>query len=629
MFSSEEIRTRFLKFFEKRGHKIIPSASLVPENDPSVLFTTAGMHPLVPYLLGQTHPMGKRLANSQKSLRTVDIDEVGDNTHATFFEMLGNWSLGDYFKEDAIKWSYEFLTSKEEGLSLNPARLYVTVFEGDEKAPRDYESFRIWKSLGMPEDRIYFMNAKSNWWSAGDSGPSGPDTEMFYDVTEEGLNIKNKEDFKKADEKQQVVEIWNDVFMEYEMKDGKVIGKLKNRNVDTGSGLERVTMVMQKKSNIFETDLFDYLVKKVEELSDVKSAKLNDKEVLRAKRIIADHVRASVFIIADGVIPSNTDRGYVLRRLLRRAIRYSDLLKVKDGGLVEIAKEVVKKYQDIYKNVLDSSDLIIGEIEKEENKFRKTLNNGIRELELLIKSKKKKMQKDTAVKEPDGSRSADYINAISGKEAFDLYQNYGLPFELIEDELARYMLFPHKKEFQEIKSKYEEEMEKHQELSRAGSEQKFKGGLADTSEVSIKYHTATHLLHAALREVLGDHVLQKGSNITAERLRFDFSHDGKMSDEEKNRVENIVNKKIKESLPISFKEMNIGEAKTAGALGVFGEKYGEVVKVYKIGDEEHGIFSMELCGGPHIENTGKLGHFKIVKEEAVSGGVRRIKAILE
>lgn len=613
MHSSEEIRTRFLKFFEKKGHNIIPSASLVPENDPSVLFTTAGMHPLVPYLLGQTHPMGKRLANSQKSLRTVDIDEVGDNTHVTFFEMLGNWSLGDYFKEDAIKWSYEFLTSKEEGLGLDPSRLYVTVFEGDEKAPRDDESFKIWKNLGMSEKKIYFMSAKSNWWSAGNSGPSGPDTEMFYDITEEGLNIKNKEDFEKADEKQQVVEIWNDVFMEYEMKDGKVIGKLKNRNVDTGSGLERVTMVVQKKSNIFETDLLDYLMKKVDELSDIKSIKLTDKEVLKSKRIIADHIRASVFIITDGITPSNTDRGYVLRRLLRRAIRYSDLLKVKDGGLLEIAKEVIKKYQDVYKNVLESSNSIIGEIEKEENKFRETLARGMKIFENCVrygifpvgKIDKNRLQKQ-----------------LPGRSAFELVTTYGFPRELIE-ELAK------ERNIEVDWFSFEVEMEKHQKLSRAGSEQKFKGGLADTNEASTKYHTATHLLHAALREVLGDHVLQKGSNITSERLRFDFSHDAKMSEEEKKQVENIINQKINEFLPISFEEMNIGEAKTSGALGVFGEKYGEIVRVYKIGDEEHGIFSMELCGGPHIENTSKLGRFKILKEEAVSAGVRRIKAVLE
>lgn len=602
MLSSEEIRTRFLKFFEKRGHKIIPSASLVPENDPSVLFTTAGMHPLVPYILGQTHPMGKRLVNSQKCLRTVDIDEIGDNTHATFFEMLGNWSLGDYFKEDAIKWSYEFLTSKEEGLGLDSSRLYVTVFEGDEKASKDDESFKIWKNLGMPEDKIYFMSVKSNWWSTGNSGPSGPDTEMFYDITEKGLNIKNKEDFKKADDKQQVVEIWNDVFMEYEMKDGKVVGKLKNRNVDTGSGLERVTMVVQKKTNIFETDLFEYLMKKIDELSDVHATKLSNMEILRAKRIVADHIRASVFIIGDGVLPSNTDRGYVLRRLLRRAVRYSDILKIKEGGLVEVAKEVIKKYQAIY-NVFDEKNLIIGEIEKEEKKFRETLARGLKIFENHIKS-------------------GDLSVGLSGVFAFELVTTYGFPRELT-DELAK------ERNIEVDWIEFEEEMKKHQELSRSGSEQKFKGGLADTSEASIKYHTATHLLHMALREVLGEDVLQKGSNITPERLRFDFSHDAKMTDEEKNKVENIVNQKIRESLPVNCEEMKIGEAKEAGALGVFGEKYGEVVKVYKIGNEDLGIFSMEICGGPHIDNTGKLGHFKILKEEAVSSGVRRIKAVLE
>lgn len=614
MLSSEEIRSRFLKFFEKRGHKIIPSASLVPENDPSVLFTTAGMHPLVPYLLGQTHPMGKRLANSQKSLRTVDIDEVGDNTHATFFEMLGNWSLGDYFKEDAIKWSYEFLTSKEEGLGLDPSRLYVTVFEGDEKAPRDDESFKIWKNLGIPEEKIYFMGAKSNWWSAGNSGPSGPDTEMFYDITEGGLNIKNKEDFKKADEKQQVVEIWNDVFMEYDMKDGKVIGKLKNKNVDTGSGLERVVMVVQKKNNIFETDLLDYLMKKVDELSDNVSVKLSNEKLLKAKRIVADHIRASVFIIADGVIPSNTDRGYVLRRLLRRAIRYSDLLKIREGGLLEIAKKVIEKYQVIYKNLSDSKNSVIEEIEKEEKKFRETLARGMK----IFENDLVKYGVFPIEKRNDGLLK----KQLPGHIAFKLFATEGFPRELIE-EVAK------EKGIEVDWFNFEVEMEKHQELSRAGSEQKFKGGLADTSEMSIKYHTATHLLHAALREVLGDHVSQKGSNITPERLRFDFSNDTKLTDDEKKKVEDLVNNIIKKALPVNFQEMNIGEAKIAGALGVFGEKYGEIVKVYKIGDDNSGIFSIELCGGPHISNTSELGYFKIIKEEAVSAGIRRIKAVLE
>ncbi len=618
MLSSEEIRRRFLKFFEKRGHKIIPSASLVPENDPSVLFTMAGMHPLAPYLLGQTHPMGKRLANSQKSLRTVDINEVGDNTHATFFEMLGNWSLGDYFKEDAIKWSYEFLTSKEEGLGLDPSRLYVTVFEGDERAPIDKESSAIWRKLGIPENKIYFLNA--NWWSAGDSGPSGPNTEMVYDITEKGLGDITKEQFLEADEKQQVVEIWNDVFMEYEMKDGKVVGKLKNKNVDTGSGLERVAMVVQKKSNIFETDLLEYLMKKVDELSDIVSTKLSDKEVLKAKRIIVDHIRASVFIISDGVTPSNTDRGYVLRRLLRRAIRYSDILKIRKGGLDDLANLVMRKYANIYKNTGSSQALIIKEIEKEERKFRETLARGLKIFENCVNPEVVFTGKYSNEEKTKTIESLPKI--LKGQSAFELVTTYGFPRELIE-ELAK------ERNIEVDWVEFGEEMRKHQELSRTGSGQKFKGGLADTSEVSIKYHTATHLLHAALREVLGDHVLQKGSNITPERLRFDFSHDAKMSDDEKRKVEDIVNEVIKESLPVSFEEMKIGEAKETGVLGVFGEKYGEAVKVYKIGDEERGIFSMELCGGPHIENTGKLGHFKIVKEEAVSAGVRRIKAVLK
>ena len=397
------------------------------------------------------------------------------------------------------------------------------------------------------------------------------------------------------------------------MKDGKVVGKLKNKNVDTGSGLERVAMVMQKKTDIFDTDLFDYLMKKVEELSDVNSLNLESKAILRAKRIISDHIRASVFIIVDGVTPSNTDRGYVLRRLLRRAIRYSDLLKMKEGGLAEVAKEVIKKYQDVYKNVLDSNYLIIGEIEKEEKKFRETLMRGIKIFDNYV---------NVGIFPAGKVDTKNLRKQLAGQSAFELVTTYGFPRELIE-ELAK------ERGVEVDWFGFEIEMEKHQELSRAGSEQKFKGGLADTSEVSIKYHTATHLLHAALREVLGDHVLQKGSNITSERLRFDFSHDVKMTDEEKNKVENIVNQTIKEALPVSFQEMKIGEAKEVGALGVFGEKYGEIVKVYKIGDEKRGIFSMELCGGPHINNTGGLGHFKIVKEEAVSAGIRRIKAVLK
>jgi len=588
---SHEIRARFLKFFEKRGHTIIPSASLLPENDPSVLFNTAGMQPLVPYLLGETHPSGAtRLANSQKCVRTVDIDEIGDNTHATFFEMLGNWSLGDYFKEDAIKWSFEFLTDKNEGLGLDPKRLYVTVFEGDENAPRDDEAFEIWKNY-IPENRIYFMSAKSNWWSPGDNGPCGPDSEMFYDVTEKGLGDMTKEEYMKADDEQKVVEIWNDVFMEYEKKDGKVVGKLAKKNVDTGSGLERVTMVVQGKDNIYETDLLAPIVHKVESQKSIKSAGDG-----RSERIIADHLRTSVFMISDGVTPSNTDQGYILRRLLRRAIRLADSLGL-DCGLDEIATSVFSIYKDSYPSVLQKAVKIKDEIRKEEEKFRLTLSHGMKEFEKIS-------DKD-----------------ISGEAAFNLYQSYGFPIEITKELANERGITVDEKGF-------EEEFKKHKEISAVGSEQKFKGGLADTSEISTRYHTATHLLHKALRTVLGEHVFQKGSNITAERMRFDFSHGEKMTDEQKKKTEDLVNEKIKEALPVKYEDLPIEEAKKRGAMGLFGDKYGEVVRVYSIGTEDT-KWSVELCGGPHVKNTSELGHFKIVKEEAVSAGVRRIKAILE
>ncbi len=586
---SKEIRNRFLKFFEKRGHAIIPSASLVPENDPSVLFNTAGMQPLVPYLMGTPHPRGKRIVDAQKCVRTGDIDEIGDNTHATFFEMLGNWSLGDYFKEDAIKWSYEFLTSKEEGLGLDPRRLYVTVFEGDENAPRDLEAFDIWKKY-MPESRMYFMSAKSNWWSPGDNGPCGPDTEMFYDVTKDGLGDMTKEEYLAADERQDVVEIWNNVFMEYEKKDGKVIGKLAMENVDTGAGLERVTMVVQGKNNIFETDLFEPLIQKIKELSQ--------KSDVRAERIIADHIRTSVFMIADGVVPSNTDRGYILRRLLRRAVRYSDMLGAEDGMLYALVPVVSLKYSDTYKNIPEQATHIADEIRKEEEKFRKTLERGLKELAKLLSGGK-----------------------ISGADAFILFSTYGFPIEMTEE-------FAHENNVDVDRTMFDEEFKKHQDLSRSGSEQKFKGGLADTSEMSVKYHTTTHLLHKALKIVLGEHVSQKGSNITAERLRFDFSHDLKMTDEEKKAVENIINTKIADALPVAYEDITMDEAMKRGALGLFGDKYGEVVRVYQVGAGDK-KFSLELCGGPHVTNTSELGHFKIQKEEAVAQGIRRIKAVLE
>lgn len=563
--TSQEIRSKFLAFFEKKGHAIIPSAPLVPENDPSVLFNTAGMQPLVPYLLGQKHPLGTRLANAQKCVRTVDIDDIGDNTHATFFEMLGNWSLGDYFKKEAIEWSYELLT-KEFG--LDPKRLYVTVFAGDENAPRDLEAVEIWKSVGIPENRIYFLPAKNNWWSAGDNGPCGPDSEMFYDVTPHGLGDMTHDEYVAADDRRDVVEIWNDVFMEYEKKDGKVIGKLASKNIDTGSGLERVTMVIQGKDNIYDTDLLKPIIDKIQSLSGSKNK--------TSERIIADHIRTAVFMISDGVVPSNTDQGYILRRLLRRAIRHADILGM--GSLSNLIETVISIYKGVY-------DLKISDqISLEEEKFRKTLKDGIKQFE-------------------------------KGEDPFILFSTYGFPIELTL-ELAK------EKAIEIDLEDFNKKMLAHQDISRAGSEQKFKGGLADTSEQSVRYHTATHLLHYALRKVLGEHVQQKGSNITPERLRFDFAHPTKMTDEEKKKVEDIVNEKIQAGITVENKIMPKEEAVKIGALHFFNEKYPDQVSVYFIGD------SIEFCGGPHVKNTKELGVFKIAKEEAVSAGVRRIKAVL-
>lgn len=563
--TSQEIRSKFLAFFEKKGHAIIPSAPLVPENDPSVLFNTAGMQPLVPYLLGQKHPLGTRLANAQKCVRTVDIDDIGDNTHATFFEMLGNWSLGDYFKKEAIEWSYELLT-KEFG--LDPKRLYVTVFAGDENAPRDLEAVEIWKSVGIPENRIYFLPAKNNWWSAGDNGPCGPDSEMFYDVTPHGLGDMTHDEYVAADDRRDIVEIWNDVFMEYEKKDGKVIGKLASKNIDTGSGLERVTMVIQGKDNIYDTDLLKPIIDKIQSLSGSKNK--------TSERIIADHIRTAVFMISDGVVPSNTDQGYILRRLLRRAIRHADILGM--GSLSNLIETVISIYKGVY-------DLKISDqISLEEEKFRKTLKDGIKQFE-------------------------------KGEDPFILFSTYGFPIELTL-ELAK------EKAIEIDLEDFNKKMLAHQDISRAGSEQKFKGGLADTSEQSVRYHTATHLLHYALRKVLGEHVQQKGSNITPERLRFDFAHPTKMTDEEKKKVEDIVNEKIQAGITVENKIMPKEEAVKIGALHFFNEKYPDQVSVYFIGD------SIEFCGGPHVKNTKELGVFKIAKEEAVSAGVRRIKAVL-
>jgi len=590
---SNEIRQRFLSYFKSKEHAIIPSASLVPANDPSVLFNTAGMQPLIPYLLGEAHPLGARLANVQKCVRTQDIEEVGDNTHDTFFEMMGNWSLGDYFKKEAIEWSYEFLTSKEVGLGLDPRRLYVTCFEGDENAPRDDESAQIWQSIfeknGVLGERIYFLSAKSNWWSVGENGPCGPDTEMFYDTTGILTNGLTKEEYLKADEEQRIVEIWNDVFMEFLKKDGKVVGKLAKRNVDTGSGLERVVMVVQGKNNIFDTDLFSGAISILNSISP--------KGDERAKRIVADHVRTAVFMIADGVTPSNTDRGYILRRLIRRAVRFADTLGFTQGkdafqsDLSKIADQFIQQYKATYPELEKQANVIFKEIEGEEQKFRETLSRGLKEFE-------------------------------KGTDAFTLFTTYGFPIELTEELAKEKGLVVNREDF-------DQKMKGHQDLSRSSSEGMFKGGLANHNEKTIALHSAHHLLLSALQEVLGKDVKQRGSNITEDRLRMDFSFDRKMTDEEKKRVEEIVNTHIKSDLPVVRREMPRIEAETLGAEMEFGAKYPDVVSIYFIEDKDGNAISKEFCGGPHVERTGILGTFVIQKEEASSAGVRRIKAVLK
>ena len=579
---SNEIRERFLKFFEKRGHKIIPSASLVPENDPSVLFTTAGMQPLVPYLLGQEHPMGKRIADIQKCVRTGDLDDIGDNRHFSFFEMMGNWSLGDYFKDEAIKWSYEFLTGKVEGLGLDVNRLYVTVFEGDENAPYDEESKKIWMSLGIPEHRIYALPADDNWWSPGDNGPCGPCSEMFYDMLGTVGDL-DKQGFIDAQKREDVIEIWNDVFMEYEKKDGKVIGKLKQKNVDTGAGLERITAVMQGKRTAYDTDLFSDVMNLIKEKSE------NYNEV--SARILADHTRAVLFMLADKVAPSNADRGYVLRRLARRAIRHADVLKLKfsesETVFRFIAEKFVKKYEQFYPEIKIS---LIVELAKEESKFRLTLEHGLKEFE-------------------------------KGVDPFVLFTTYGFPIELTL-ELAK------EKGISIDVEDFNKKMAEHQKLSQTASAGMFKGGLANHNEQTIKLHTAHHLLLAGLQAIVSPTIKQRGSNITEERLRMDFLCDHKLTDEEKQKVEDWVNDKIKQGLNVVRREMPLVEAEKLGAEMEFGAKYPEVVSLYFIEDKDGNPISKEFCGGPHVKNTAELGAFKIQKEEASSQGVRRIKAVL-
>ncbi len=582
-----ELRRRYIKFFEDHGHKAIPSAPVVPENDPTVLFTTAGMHPLVPYLLGQPHPQGKRLTDYQKCIRTGDIEDVGDNSHLTFFEMLGNWSLGDYFKEESIKMSYELL-SDVLGFDMN--KISVTVFAGEDGIPRDDEAAALWESVGIPKERIFFCGKKHNWWGpAGETGPCGPDTEIFYDTGKE----KCSEECSPACSCGKYIEIWNNVFMQYNKTKEGTFEPLAQKNVDTGMGLERVVGLLEGKKSVYETELFVAILDKIKELAN------NPNEM--SARIIADHLRTSIFMIVDGVRPSNVDQGYILRRLLRRVIRHMRKIELNPNEIQVLVETFIDKIlHEMYPETLENKMSVIDVINEEKDKFIKTLENG--EKEFAKNAMKAKNAGETK---------------LAGEIVFRLYDTFGFPPEMTAELAAENELTIDMNEFEEL-------FKKHQELSRAGAEQKFKGGLADHSEKTTAYHTATHLLHKALQIVLGPHATQKGSNLTAERLRFDFANPQKLTPEELKQVEDIVNEQIQRDLIVTCEEMTIEEAKAAGATGLFENKYGDKVKVYTIGD-----FSKEICGGPHVERTGNMGHFKIKKEEACSSGVRRIKAVLE
>ncbi len=600
--TAAELREKYLAFFADKGHAVIPSAPLVPENDPTVLFTTAGMHPLVPYLMGEKHPQGTRLANSQKCVRTGDIDDVGDNRHCTFFEMLGNWSLGDYFKKETIAWSWEFLTDPQ-WLGLDPQRLYVTVFAGDEHAATDEESIALWQeqftaagitagvcakdATAQDGDRIFLLGAADNWWGpAGATGPCGPCTEMFYDTRPDDGTIAGKTHEQWVDNFR-LIEIWNDVFMEFHKTADGRFEKMAQQNVDTGMGLERAIAVLSGKDTVFETDLFTPIIAQIESRAQKRYGDGGD--IAQAMRIIADHIKTSVFLVADGVTPSNTERGYVVRRLIRRAVRQGHILGIEDHFTVDIATVVQEMYGAVYPEVTASA--VLTELQKEEEKFRKTLESGMREF----------MKHDN----------------VTGKVAFDLYQTYGFPIELT-CELAR------EKGITVDKDEFYAELAKHQELSRTASAGMFKGGLADNKEETMRLHTAAHLMLAGLRKVLGDHVHQKGSNINGERVRFDFSHPEKLTEEQKRAVEDYVNAAIAAKIPVVMKEMTLEEARAAGAEGVFEKKYSDVVKMYCVEG-----FSNEICGGPHVGNTGDIGGvFAITKEESSSAGVRRIKAVI-
>ena len=588
--TSNFLREKFLNFFADRGHAVIQSASLIPENDPSVLFTTAGMHPLIPYLLGQKHPKGTRLTDVQKCVRTGDIEEVGDDSHLTFFEMLGNWSLGDYFNHESIKWSYEFLTSPEY-LGLDVNRISVTVFAGDEDAPRDEDSANVWKACGIPAERIFYLPKKNNWWIAGTTGPCGPDTEIFWDTGKPacGPNCDPSCDCGKY------LEIWNNVFMQFNRQADGTYLPLAQKNVDTGMGLERTVCVLNGLKSVYDIDLFAGALAKIQELS----GKAYDETTKKAMRVIADHVRTATFLLGDpvGVVPSNVDQGYVLRRLIRRAVRMANSLGMPKGSIAQIAQVYIEVYKDVYTELTENATKIIDELNKEEEKFSKTLVAGEKEFFKVI--------------------SHIPGNVVPGGTAFKLYDTFGFPVEMTVELAAEQ---GYTVDLDGFKKKFAE----HQAKSQAGSEQRFKGGMAEGGGIETTHlHTATHLLQAALRRVLGDEVKQKGSNITPERLRFDFSFGRPMTKEEIAEVERLVNEAIQAKLPITCVELPIEEARKTGAIGLFGDRYGEVVKVYSMGD-----FSKEICGGPHAENTGDLGTFVITKEQSSSSGVRRIKAEL-
>ncbi len=667
--TAKHLRSLFIEFFVQKGHTVIPSASLIPENDPTVLFTTAGMHPLVPYLMGQPHPAGQRLCNVQKCVRTGDIDDVGDKSHLTFFEMLGNWSLGDYFKKEMIPWSWEFLTSKD-WLGLNPEDLAFSVFEGDENAPRDTESFDLWVAAGAKPEQIFYLPKEYNWWGpAGLTGPCGPDTEMFIVRDQAPCGP----DCSPACSCGRYLEIWNDVFMQYnKLADGSYV-PLEHQNVDTGMGLERTVLVLTGKDSVYETDLFSDIIKKIEELSG-KTYAGADEETLRSFRVVADHMRTATFILGDprGVSPSNVDQGYVLRRLIRRAVRHGRQLGLADDFTAEIAMVIVDQYQDVYPELKQNRSFVLEQLLLEEKRFARTITQGMKEFDKMLSHMQEGIDSFNQMREKlmDSVISRDVINrvkeaqeamknvgstlepvpelaafakeveklteafktienfrnvlenqfagmkTIKGKDAFKLYDTYGFPVEITMELAEEHGL-------QVDEDAFHQRFREHQKASQAGAQQRFKGGLADHGEETTKLHTATHLLQAALREVLGDEVAQKGSNITAERLRFDFTFGRKVTREELDQVEAIVNRVIQEDLPVTFEEMTVEDAKNTGAIGLFGDKYGEMVRVYSVGD-----FSKELCGGPHVNSTGELGSFKIQKEESSSAGVRRIRAVV-